>query len=232
MARLRLRWKWSTCAVSQRPPLRLGSYAGQRAARDRADESGADHRVGGEGADDRPAGALPFVNDADVRFLTAGFELPLHIHSPGDAVDVAVVHRGLIGLRSHIGDPPRGPAGERRSELAPGSHFDASVAESVAVEEADLPVMRKDLGPALDVGGDVEAQPGWCAHRALVHGSHLAPSPAGGATKLSKSPGWSKVRAGARSPVTAMRASATRGARLSRSMASSARCGLDTTAST
>src|SRR5690606_14562477 len=217
-------------ASSARQPLRLPPHPGEGPLRDGADEVRPDDEVGGDAADQRPAWAGPGVDDADARgVLRFRVELPDHVHAAGDTFDVAVADGGLVRVPAHLGGPPRRVT-EPATEGPPGGHLDDALGESPLFAEADVAVVRQDLGPALDVGGDAEAEVGRRAHEALVDGDHGAsgrrrePN-----TKDSATAGESKRRGGSRSPVAAISAAAAAGARASRRTAASASRGRRTT---
>src|SRR5690606_32222950 len=151
-------------------------------------------------------------------------ELPDDVHAAGDALDMAVADRGLVRVAAHLGDPPRRIT-ERAAEVPPCGHLDDAVGESTFFPEVDVAVVRQDLGPALDVGGDEEAEASRRAHEALVDGDHGASDRWEPSRKDSAMAGESKRCGGSRAPVAAISAAAAAGARARRRIAASASAG-------
>src|SRR5690606_41888792 len=116
------------------------------------------------------------------------------------------------------GDPPRRIT-RRAAEVPPRGHLDDAVGESAFFPEVDVAVVRQDLGPALDVGGDAEAEAGRRAHEALVDGDHGASDRWEPSRKDSATSAESQRRGGSRAPVAAVSAAAAARARVSRPFA-------------
>src|SRR5688500_4824787 len=83
--------------------------SGERARGDTVDEHRTDHEGCSLDADERPARAIPDVQEPDLRALLDGAKAPFDVHSLRDPADVAKSNCRRDAVDGHLGQPPRGP---------------------------------------------------------------------------------------------------------------------------
>src|SRR5687767_6882657 len=189
------------------------------------------HQVRGDPANQRPVRSRPFVYNANVGLIRLdGVELPFDVHAACDAAHVAIINRGLVRRRAHVGFPPRGITNAGR-KVPPRGHLDEAVPKGILAMKSDPTIVRQNGRPLLDVGGNVEADCGGRAHDALVDGLQERLPAVNAIRKLNSTAGEIKLRGGARSPVTAISRSAVRGASRSAAMLRRASAGRPQTSS-
>lgn len=130
-------------------------------------------------AQNRQFGALPYVNDANLRPIFGRREAPLDVHAFRDTPDVPESDGWLMCIHLHQGEPPRrpiqtyAPAGAQlKGPICGHLHCSAGVAASRHFPEANEAIMRKVGRPILDVARQIEDSCNRSASDLLVHGAH------------------------------------------------------------
>src|SRR5687768_11262931 len=107
----------------------------------------------GQSPNERPRRPVPAVIKSDEGAARMRIQLPLHIHATRHTGNVFVIHGRLIGGGAHLRNPPSWVF-DATGKTPPRSHLDGPGAELLLVTKAHPAVMRQDLRPAFDIGGD------------------------------------------------------------------------------